>query len=1025
MPKFPEMNWTVGDVAEEFQLFKQRMELCFIDQNIVEPIKRAVKIKIAVGNEGLKKINASGLSTADQDDPPKLWSLFEDQLKIKVNFRIHRLELMRYKQGKEESLDDFVNRCRQKAAECDFNQTEIAERIIELVIASTPFEAFQKDLLDTPKGYTVENVLKEGRKYEAVVASRKSLSILESQDSGKSVNAIKTTKRKCGNCALSHPPRQCPAYYDKCKACGAKGHWGKCCRKTKGNTNFSDREHKQREKHDKYHRKPDKRPTKTKREQTNIHTVESDETDSFQSDDDNFTTQFDSITISTLNFQPVNRKEAYTNIDVICPHLRGKHKLKLKVDTGAEGNTLPVRTVRQMYPNDEWKNIIEPSRATLKAYNQTRIPCLGAITLTCKYVDSKWAKQFFYIVDVPGPAIVGLPTCDSLNIVTIHAANMSLEQQGATSDNMPTIRSIQDLTTRYPDQFDTIGNFKMEATLHLKEDAQPSIDPPRKYSIHFKDKLEAELNKMEDQGVIRKVTHHTDWCNSLSVVFKKDGTLRICLDPRRLNDNLKRCPHKTPKLEELNPAFSSAKYFSKLDAKAGYWSVPLAQESQELTTFRTPFGRYCFQRLPFGLSVSQDIFQQQMDNILQQTPGCVGIADDVVVYGQTEKEHNENLIRLFEVAKKEGLVFNSAKCMINTSQISFFGSMYSDKGISPDPSRINDIHRMPTPQDKEDLQRFLGAMNFLSPYIPNFSEKAAPLRELLKKNTPFLWQEDHQAAFTAIKQTISAESCLQYYNPNLPTIVEVDASQKGLGACLLQNNRPVAFASKSLSPAEANYSNIERETLALVYGIIRFHTYLFGKDFKVHTDHKPLEYILKKPLANAPPRLQRLLIKVQGYKFDVIYKPGSTMILSDTLSRLPNTQKCEEVPIDLHVEELYLSEKDESIQVEMDLINFGTNKQEALRRETDRDPTLRALMQVINEGWPDTIKELTQDLRPYWSFREQMGISDGVIFKGRQVIIPKPLQSGILSQLHTGHLGLRRLVASQENQSTGLTLTEK
>ncbi|KAJ8049065.1 hypothetical protein HOLleu_01628 [Holothuria leucospilota] len=407
----------VSELEKRTKAYKEwRDKFGFIHHNIAEPNKRAVKIKIAVGNEGLKKINASGLSTEDQNDPVKLWSLFEDQLKVKVNFRIHRLELMRYKQGKEESLDDFINRCRQKAAECDFNQNEIAERIIELVIASTPFEAFQKDLLDTPKGYTVEDVLKEGRKYEAVVASRKSLSTLESQGSGTSVNAIKTTKsRKCGNCALSHPPRQCPAYYDKCKACGTKGHWAKCCRKTKGKTKFSDREHKQKDKPDKYHHKHYKRPTKTKQGQTNIHTVESDETDSVQSDDDSFKTQFDAITISTLNFQPLNRKEAYTNIDVICPHRPGKHKLKLKVDTGAEGNTLPLRTVRQM-------------------------PC------HC------W--------------------------VTIHAATTSLAQQGATSDNVPTIRSIQDLTTRYPDQFDTIGNFKMEATLHLKEDAQPSIDPP-------------------------------------------------------------------------------------------------------------------------------------------------------------------------------------------------------------------------------------------------------------------------------------------------------------------------------------------------------------------------------------------------------------------------------------------------------------------------------------------------------------------------------------------------------------------
>ena len=151
----------------------------------------------------------------------------------------------------------------------------------------------------------------------------------------------------------------------------------------------------------------------------------------------------------------------------------------------------------------------------------------------------------------------------------------------------------------------------------MKEDAEPFIDHPRKFAIHIKEDLKRELDKMERDGIIRKIQGHTDWCSSLTLPRKKDGSIRVCLDPQKLNMNLKRCPHKIPTLEEINPALSKAKVFSKLDAKAGYWSVQLKEDSQPLTTFRTPFGRYCWKRLPFGLRVSQDIFQARMDEILE------------------------------------------------------------------------------------------------------------------------------------------------------------------------------------------------------------------------------------------------------------------------------------------------------------------------------------------------------------------------------------------------------------------------
>ena len=327
------------------------------------------------------------------------------------------------------------------------------------------------------------------------------------------------------------------------------------------------------------------------------------------------------------------------------------------------------------------------------------------------------------------------------------------------------IRAISDLQEMYPHQFDTIGNFEGKAALYLKDDATPSIDAPRKCSVHIREKLKSELDNMEQQGVIRKIQHNTDWCRSLTTSVKKDGSLRLCLDPKRLNNALKRCPHKIPTLEELNPAFSGAKFFSKLDAKSGYWSVHLEEKSQELTTFRTPFGRYCYQRLPFGLSVSQDIFQEHMDRIIAQVPGCVGIADDIAVCGRTEAEHDHNLRQLMETAKREGLVFNSKKCQIKTDHIEFFGSIYTTTGIRPDPKKVEDVRHMPTPQDKDDLQRMLGLFTYLAPYIPNYADRSSILRDLLKKNVPFLWQEDHQHAFDELKRSIAPESCLRYFNP--------------------------------------------------------------------------------------------------------------------------------------------------------------------------------------------------------------------------------------------------------------------
>ncbi len=825
------MDWSHGDIAEEFKLFKERMTLCLEDNGVDDEAKAATKIKIAIGNEGLRRLAASGLTEENKKKPTEIWNFFEAQLRTNINFRIHRLELMRYKQKTEETLDDFVSRCRTKAGECDFSDEELAERLIELVIASTPYEGLQRELLEKEKGLAIPALLAQGRKYEAVSAGRKCLTDI---GENKPIDAF-FKKKPCGRCGSEHAYKACPAYRDHCKGCGKLGHWQICCRSTKYDPRQGRSQSRKRQSSNQRHgsmqsrRRPPSRGRSSgrggnRRRRTPGRDQSRRPVDSVcsqgdpENEDGGGHQIFHAIRVSTLCLKD-DDSEAFTTINVVCPGKLGDHSLKMKIDTGASGNTLPLRTIQQMY-GTKWRDQVRPTTDRLYAYNDTRIKCYGTITLQCRHGTPDWHKEIFYIIDVPGPAVAGLRTCRRLNIVTIHTI------EAKTQPKIPpiTVNSIEDLKRQFPDQFDKIGSFKSKATLHLKDDAEPSIDAPRKCSIHLKEKLREELQKMEQQGVIRKVEHHVDWCSSITTSVKKDGSLRMCLDPKRLNQNLKRCPHKIPTLEEITPIFAKAKYFSKFDAKAGYWSVHLDEESQELTTFRTPFGRYCYTRLPFGLNVSQDIFQQHMDQIIDKVPGCEGIADDVIVVGETEEEHDSNVINLMMTAKEDGLVFNSDKCVIKADAVEFFGSLYTNSGVHPDPAKVEDIKAMPTPQDKEDLQRFIGLMTYLSQYIPRYADKSAVLRDLLKKDTPFLWHEDHEAAFVALKEAITAETCLQYFDRNSPTVLEVDASMKGLGACLVQKGRPVAFASKSLTPCEANYSNIERETLALVFGITRFHT---------------------------------------------------------------------------------------------------------------------------------------------------------------------------------------------------------
>ena len=232
------------------------------------------------------------------------------------------------------------------------------------------------------------------------------------------------------------------------------------------------------------------------------------------------------------------------------------------------------------------------------------------------------------------------------------------------------------------------------------------------------------------------------------------------------------------------------------------------------------------------------------------------------------------------------LKLKKEKCRFRVSEVHYVGHVLSSDGIKPDPQKVEAINAMPTPANREDLQRFLGVVTYLSKFIPNMSQESAPLRQLLQKDAEWSWAKAEDNAFTGLKTAISSAPVLKFFDSKKPVTLSVDARSKGLVAVILQNDRPVAYASKALTLSQQNYAQIEKEMLAIVFGCELFHDYLYAhRDVIDETDHKPLETILKKPIHQAPLRLQKMILRTKPYALNVRYIPGSHFVLTDAVSR--------------------------------------------------------------------------------------------------------------------------------------------
>ena len=541
------------------------------------------------------------------------------------------------------------------------------------------------------------------------------------------------------------------------------------------------------------------------------------------------------------------------------------------------------------------------------------------------------------------------------------------------------IKDKEQLTAMYPNSFDRIGSLKGEYTIKIDPSVAPVQQARHKVPIESKEAICVALDSMITGDILEPQIEPTPWVNSATYPAKPTGEVRPCLDCMPLNKAIIRENHTPPMVEEIAHELAGARYFTKGDAYKAFLHVHLSKKSRELTIFGTnTHGRLHYKRMPFGMKMSQDMFQIQMDHILEQCPGVIGIHDDVIIYGYTREDHDANLINFLNVCQMEGLCLSSKKLELRRDRVSFFRAIYSREGVKPDPKKIQGIEEMTVPETKQQLQSFLGMVTYMGNFISHLSHHTEPLRQLLKKDVTFYWDDQLTQSFQEIKHLLKKATSkpLGYYDQRKEVIVQADASLRGLGACLIQDGKPIAFASKSLTGAESHYANIERELLTVVFACIRFNTYLQGRRFTVQSDHKPLEMIHLKSMHNMPPCLQRMLLQLQKYDMKIEYKPGSEMLLADALLRCP-ARYSQEIKLDLRV----------------DYIAFTSAWIETLRETTCEDPVLSTVYQLVQHRWPKERRRVPNVAKYYW---EEKGKMKQIIKKSRSFQDHHLIQNKIL-----------------------------
>lgn len=543
---------------------------------------------------------------------------------------------------------------------------------------------------------------------------------------------------------------------------------------------------------------------------------------------------------------------------------------------------------------------------------------------------------------------------------------------------------------------------EVDHKIELVPDAKPPSRPTIRLSATELAELKKQLEELTKAGFIRP--SKSPFGAPILFVKKKDGTMRMCIDYRALNDITIKNSYPLPRVDELFDRLQGAKFFSKIDLRSGYHQIRIAPEDVAKTAFRTRYGHYEFLVLPFGLTnapatfmhLMHQSFREQLDHFV------IVFLDDILIYSKTLEEHERHVRKVLEILRKEKLYAKESKCELFKTEVEFLGHIVGRDGVRMMEDKVKAVQDWPTPTRVTHVRAFLGMAGYYRKFVKDFSKIAAPLSDLTKETVKFEWAHAQEEAFRRLKDAISKGPVLILPDPNLPYVVNTDASGFAIGAVLQQDQgqglQPIAFLSKKMLDAETRYPVHEQELLSIIHALSTWRHYLLGSSFKVRvlTDHRSLQHFKTQPLLSA--RQSRWKDVIANYDFDIEYIEGVKNVVADGLSRRADHQ--------LHSSEL------------LSLLGGRSGPAEPAAA-APTPPVVRSRISAATELLADLHESSKRDAE-YLRWlkaksvdlaREQLRVEHGFLYKGDRLYIPSDdaLKTRILHECHDaptgGHLG--------------------
>ena len=555
---------------------------------------------------------------------------------------------------------------------------------------------------------------------------------------------------------------------------------------------------------------------------------------------------------------------------------------------------------------------------------------------------------------------------------------------------------LKTLITEYSDIF--ASNPKKPALVKNAEhriitgDALPVKRKPHRIPEAWHKEVNTQIQEMLDNRIIRPSA--SPWNAPIILVKKKDNSMRFVCDFRGLNDATKKDSYPLPHVRDVIDKMNGARYWSTLDAASAYWSIPLAEQDREKTAFSVPRGKFEFNVTPYGLCNAGATYQRMIDITLSGLPSerVLAYMDDIVVYSKSFDEHIESLNKVFGCLRSSSITLKLSKCVFASEHVDFLGFNLSAAGIRPQSRLTEAIDNYQRPNSKKSLKGFLGLAGFYRSFIPNFAHVSQPLNALTSNETPFVWNNECEKAFNALKIALTSEPVLEFPDFTRQFIVEVDASNYAIGGVLSQQGsdheeHPVAYFSTALQKSQQNWSATTKESFALVMAVRHWHVYLAGRPFVLKTDHNPLVFLRSQKDPRG--KIGRWINELEEFDYKIQYIPGKDNVKADTLSRSSAANPDQPEPEFDH--KIYAS------YIQSD------NFKQQLATEQLQDPLIQNAMRNIANNQPINNGRLKR-------VQQQLRIENDILLKSGRPVVPSSLRKYIVTEYHnTAHFGTEKI----------------